>query len=50
MSEDEVTQQAADAAAELTADLEELSNDPGLIEEVVEEIPEEEQIKVRVGE
>ncbi len=50
LSDDEVTQQAADAAAELTADLEELGNDPGLIEDVVEEIPEEEQIKVRVGE
>jgi len=50
LSEDEVTQQAEDAAAELTADLEELANDPGLIEDVVEEIPEEEQIKVRVGE
>lgn len=50
LSEDDVAQQAAQAAAELTSDLEELTNDESILEDVVEEIPEEEQIKVRAGE
>lgn len=50
LSEDEVAQRAAEAAAELTSDLEELSRDDSLLEDVIEEIPEEEQIKVQLGE
>lgn len=49
LSAEEVAEQAAQAAAELTADLEELTGDAGLIDEVVEEIPEEEQIKISIG-
>jgi glutaredoxin len=50
LSEEEVAQQAAEAAAQLTADLEELPDDASFQEDVVEEIPEEEQIKVKLGE
>ena len=50
LTEEEVAQQAAEAAAQLTADLEELPDDASFQEDVVEEIPEEEQIKVKLGE
>lgn len=49
LSVEEVARQAEEAAAALTADLEELSDDASFVEDVVEEIPEEEQIKVQVG-
>jgi len=49
LSEEEVARQAAEAAEALTADLEELPDDASFVDEVVEEIPEEEQIKVQVG-
>lgn len=49
LTEEEVARQAVEAAAELTADLDELATDPRFLEEPVEEIPEEEQIKIQTG-
>lgn len=52
LSPEQVAEQAAQAAAELTADLEELSRDTNLLNDLdaADEIPENEQIKVNIGE
>jgi len=52
LSLEEITEQAAAAAAKLTADLQELTSETSLLDNLddTEEIPEDEQIKVRTSE
>ena len=52
LSPEQVAEQAAQAAAKLTADLEELSRDTNLLNDLdaADEIPENEQIRVNIGE
>ena len=52
LSPEQVAEQAAQAAAELTADLEELSRETNLLNDLdaADEIPENEQIRVNIGE
>ena len=52
LSEEEVAEQATAAAAKLTADLDELTSETSLLDDqdAADEIPEDEQIKVRISE
>ena len=52
LSEEEVAEQATAAAAKLTADLDELTSETSLLDDqnTADEIPEDEQIKVRISE
>ena len=51
LSEEEVAEQATAAAAKLTADLDELTSETSLLDDqdAADEIPEDEQIKVRIS-
>ena len=52
LSEAEIAEQATAAAAKLTADLDELTKETRLLDDLdaTDEIPEDEQIKVRISE